>query len=114
MLVSDAMAVAGTDATEFVLQGRKILRRHGRLETESGTLAGADLCLAQAVRNAVTMLGLDIADAVAMASAVPADFLGLAHERGRIAPGLRADLVLLSPALDVLGTWQAGVWQGAA
>ena len=114
MLVSDAMAVAGTDATEFVLQGRKILRRHGRLETESGTLAGADLCLAQAVRNAVTMLGLDIADAVAMASAVPADFLGLAHERGRIAPGLRADLVLLSPALDVLGTWQAGVWQGSA
>jgi N-acetylglucosamine-6-phosphate deacetylase len=112
MLVSDAMSVTGTDAQDFELLGRRILRRHGRLESEDGVLAGADLCLAQAVRNAVTLLGLAPADAIGMASGVPADFLGLAHERGRIAPGLRADLLLLSPGLDVLGTWLGGAWQG--
>jgi N-acetylglucosamine-6-phosphate deacetylase len=111
MLVSDAMSVAGTDMQEFSLLGRKILRRAGRLETEDGVLAGADLCLADAVRNAVAWLGVDVADGVAMASAVPADFLGLGHERGRIAPGLRADLVLLGPDLQVLGSWLGGVWQ---
>jgi N-acetylglucosamine-6-phosphate deacetylase len=111
MLVSDAMSVTGTPAQEFELLGRRILRRNGRLETEDGVLAGADLCLAQAVRNAVTLLGVAPADAIAMASAVPADFLGLAHARGRIAPGLRADLLLLSPGLDVLGSWLGGVWQ---
>jgi N-acetylglucosamine-6-phosphate deacetylase len=112
MLVSDSMSVAGTGLDEFMLQGRRILRRNGRLETEAGTLAGADLCLAQAVRNVVDMLGLDLAQAVAMASAVPAAFLRVEHERGRIAPGLRADLTLFSAELDVLGTWLGGEWQG--
>jgi N-acetylglucosamine-6-phosphate deacetylase len=114
MLVSDAMSVAGTTADLFQLLGERILRRNGRLETAAGVLAGADLCLAQAVRNAVTMLGLDEATAIDMASAVPAAFLGLSHERGSIAPGLRADLLLLGPALNVLGSWLGGVWQDEA
>jgi len=114
MLVSDAMSVTGTTADSFMLLGQRILRRHGRLETEDGVLAGADLCLAQAVRNAVDMLGLDEAMAIGMASAVPAEFLGLSHERGSIAPGLRADLVLLGPKLDVMGSWLGGVWQDEA
>jgi len=77
-------------------------------------LAGADLSLAQAVRNAVTLLGLDVAQAIAMASAVPAAFLGLSHQVGRIIPRLRADMVLLDADLSVLGTFLAGVWQGEA
>jgi N-acetylglucosamine-6-phosphate deacetylase len=113
MLVSDAMSVAGTTQTEFTLQGRLILRRDGRLTTTDGTLAGADLCLAQAVRNAVSLLGLPIETAIAMASANPADFLGIGHRVGRIAPGLLAHLVLLGPGHDVLGTWRAGAWQEA-
>ncbi len=39
-LVSDCMAAAGTDQTEFTLGGRRILRRDGRLTLEDGTLAG--------------------------------------------------------------------------
>jgi N-acetylglucosamine-6-phosphate deacetylase len=113
MLVSDSMAVAGTAATEFTLQGRRILRRDGRLTTEDGTLAGADLSLAQAVRNATTMLGLPLHAALAMASANPAAFLGRALERGRIAPGQHADLVLLDPQTRVRGTWLAGAWEAA-
>jgi N-acetylglucosamine-6-phosphate deacetylase len=112
MLVSDSMSVAGTTATEFNLQGRRVLRRDGRLVTEDGVLAGADLSLAQAVRNAVELLGLEEATSIAMATAVPAAFLRLDREVGRIAPGLRADMVLLSPRLDVLGTMLGGVWDG--
>jgi N-acetylglucosamine-6-phosphate deacetylase len=113
MLVSDSMAVAGTDATAFMLQGRRILRRDGRLMTENGTLAGADLSLAQAVRNATTMLGLSLEAALCMASATPAAFLGLAHRHGSIAAGRQADLVLLDAQSEVLGTWLAGVWETA-
>jgi N-acetylglucosamine-6-phosphate deacetylase len=112
MLVSDSMSVAGTEAAEFRLQGRRILRQGGRLVTEDGVLAGADLSLAQAVRNAVAMLGVPAEVAIGMASEVPAAFLGLSGEVGRIAPGLRADMVLLSPALEVLGTVLGGEWQG--
>ena len=114
MLVSDAMAPAGTDATQFLLQGRKILRRDGCLVTEGGTLAGADLCLAEAVRNATTMLGVDLPTAILMASANPADFLGLGQTHGRIAAGRQADLVLFDQQAGVLGTWLAGQWQPAS
>jgi N-acetylglucosamine-6-phosphate deacetylase len=112
LLVTDAMSVLGTAAETFTLYGSTIFRRNGRLEREDGTLAGADLDMAAAVRNSVTMLGLGVERALAMASTYPAAFMRLA-DRGRIAPGLRADLVLLTAALAVRGTWIGGVWQAA-
>ena len=109
VLVTDAMSVLGTDARSFSLYGDTIMRRHGRLEREDGTLAGADLDMAAAVRNSVTMLGLTIERALRMASTYPAAFMRLA-DRGQIAPGLRADFVLLTEALEVRGTWVGGHW----
>lgn len=109
MLVTDAMAPTGTDAATFTLNGRTIHRRNGRLETEDGTLAGADLDMATAVRNAVRLLGVGLEDALRMAGLNPARFLGMGSERGRIAPGAAADMVLLGPSLEILRTWVAGV-----
>jgi N-acetylglucosamine-6-phosphate deacetylase len=112
LLVTDAMSVLGTPAQTFALYGETIFRRNGRLERADGTLAGADLDMAAAVRNSVTMLGLGVERALRMASTYPADFMRLA-DRGRIAAGLRADLVLLTERLEVLGTWVGGIWQSA-
>jgi N-acetylglucosamine-6-phosphate deacetylase len=112
ILVTDAMSVLGTAAETFTLYGATIFRRNGRLEREDGTLAGADLDMASAVRNSVSMLGLGVERALRMASSYPADFMRLT-DRGRIAPGLRADLVLLSDRLEVLGTWIGGGWSAA-
>jgi N-acetylglucosamine-6-phosphate deacetylase len=69
--------------------------------------------MASAVRNAVDMLGVQLTDAIAMASANPAAFLGLEHELGRIAPGYRANLVLLDDDLEVLETWIEGAPSGS-
>ena len=55
------------------------------------------------------MLGLDIAEAARMASEYPAEFLGLGHELGRIAPGYRANLVLMDDECNVRKTWIEGV-----
>jgi N-acetylglucosamine-6-phosphate deacetylase len=112
LLVTDAMPVLGTAAESFSLYGARIVRRHGRLEREDGTLAGADLDMAAAVRNSVGMLGVSVERALRMASTYPADFMRVA-DRGRIAPGLRADMVLLTEALAVRGTWLGGVWAAA-
>jgi N-acetylglucosamine-6-phosphate deacetylase len=65
--------------------------------------------MATAVRNAVSLLGLELAEAARMASEYPAAFLGLESELGRIAPGYRADLVLLNDELQVQRTWIEGV-----
>ena len=74
-LVSDAMATAGSDITSFTLNGREILRKDGRLTLGDGTLAGADLTLPQAVAYLVNAVGIPLADALAMASRVPAGLL---------------------------------------
>ncbi|WP_322883782.1 N-acetylglucosamine-6-phosphate deacetylase [Microvirga lotononidis] len=108
MLVTDAMAVTGTDLTGFELHGRTIYRRDGRLTTADGTLAGSDLDMASAVRNSVQRLGLGLPEVLRMASLIPARFLRLDHELGRIAPGYRADLVLLDESLHVRQTWIGG------
>ncbi|HUZ13867.1 MAG TPA: N-acetylglucosamine-6-phosphate deacetylase [Caulobacteraceae bacterium] len=107
-LISDAMPCVGSDQTAFDLQGRTITVRDGACYDAQGTLAGSALDMASAVRNAQRLLGLDLADAARMASRNPAEFLGLDHERGRIARGCHADLVLLGDGLEVLDTWIAG------
>ena len=108
MLVSDAMPCVGGDRSGFMLQGKPISVREGACYDAEGRLAGSDLDMASAVRNAVRMLGTDLATASVMASGAPASFLGLDQETGRIAPGLSADLVLLDDDLAVLETWIAG------
>jgi N-acetylglucosamine-6-phosphate deacetylase len=108
MLVTDAMSPVGTGMTCFPLFGREIQVENGRCATADGTLAGAALDMAGAVRHAVRRLGVDLGDALRMASRTPATFLGLDRERGRIAPGFRADLVALDADLQVLATWIGG------
>jgi N-acetylglucosamine-6-phosphate deacetylase len=109
MLVTDGMPVVGSSEPTFVLQGRTIRVIDGICRDENGTLAGTALDMAAAVRNAVSLLGLDLVEAARMASEYPAEFLGLGHELGRIAPGYRANLVLMDDELKVQKTWIEGL-----
>lgn len=111
MLVTDAMPSVGATNKSFMLQGRMIDVREGVCVNASGTLAGSDLDMASAVRNSVRMLDLDIESAVRMASRNPAEFLGLGHELGRIAPGYRASMVVADEDLNVLGTMIDGEFE---
>jgi N-acetylglucosamine-6-phosphate deacetylase len=107
MLVTDAMASVGSDIPAFSLGGRTIRLANGRLTTEDGTLAGAHLDMASAVRNAVVLIGASIAEALHMASATPADFLGVS-DRGRLVPGAVADAVAVRDRGGVDQVWMAG------
>jgi N-acetylglucosamine-6-phosphate deacetylase len=109
MLVTDAMPTVGMADKSFNLQGRHIQVIDGVCVDDAGTLAGSDLDMIGAVRNAVAMLGLSLEDAVMMASSAPAAFLGLASQRGTIQAGQAADLVLLDDALTVRETWIDGI-----
>jgi N-acetylglucosamine-6-phosphate deacetylase len=109
MLVTDAMPTVGMIDKSFDLQGRHIRVVDGVCVDDHGTLAGSDLDMIGAVRNAVAMLGLSLEDAVSIASAAPAAFLGLADRRGAVQVGQAADLVLLDEDLNVRETWIDGV-----
>ncbi|EGY01503.1 N-acetylglucosamine-6-phosphate deacetylase [Nitrospirillum viridazoti Y2] len=114
MLVTDAMPPTGTDATTFTLYGERIHRRDGRLVTDDGVLAGADIDMAQAVRNTMSLLDVELEEALRMASLYPARFLGMDGRLGQLAAGFQADLVLLDAQQRVLGTWVAGQRDGPA
>ncbi|HKT86149.1 MAG TPA: N-acetylglucosamine-6-phosphate deacetylase [Novosphingobium sp.] len=107
-LVTDAMPTVGWDRKEFQLGGIRIVARDGYCIAPDGTLAGSDLNMAEAVRNAERLMRVDRATAVRMASAVPASVLGLSGEVGSIAAGLRADLVLADHAGAIVQTWIGG------
>lgn len=107
-LVSDAMAVAGTDLSEFALKGRRILRRDGQLTLADGTLAGADIDLPHSVRLLVEQVGLPLPQALRMAGAIPAACIGRAAHLGWLAPGVPADLVHLRADLALAAVWRGG------
>lgn len=76
-LVSDAMAVAGTDHTSFTLGGREITRRDGVMTLADGTLAGADLDLTTAIRVLTHQVGVPLPHALRAATTTPANMIGL-------------------------------------
>lgn len=97
VLVTDAVAAAGA-----------VTERDGAAYLPDGTLAGSVLTMDRAVQNAAST-GVPHAAAIRHATANPARVLGAA-ERGRVAPGARADLLALDPdTLAVRSVWAAGV-----
>jgi N-acetylglucosamine-6-phosphate deacetylase len=113
-LVTDAMSTLGSDQLNFSFNGQIIHADGGSCIAADGTLAGSNLDMATAVRNAIAMIGVDMRDALTMASATPATLIGLDAETGRIAPSLRADIVHLDDALEVRSTWIGGKRYGVA
>ena len=114
VLVTDAMPPVGSARPDYVLNGQTIVARDGICMNDAGVLAGSALDMAGAVRNTVNLLGLPLAEASRMASAYPAEWLGLEQTRGRIAPGQRADFAVLDDTLAVRGTWIAGTYYPAS
>lgn len=116
LLVSDAMPPVGHDRKDFELNGEVIWAAGGVCRRADGTLAGADLEMASAVRNAAALLGLPLGDAIGLATRNPAQFIGLDRTMGAIAPGLRANLAAIDGQAQVLRTWIDGreVFGGAS
>jgi N-acetylglucosamine-6-phosphate deacetylase len=109
LLVSDAISLAGTGDGHGRIGGLEVEVVGERVTlTGTSTLAGSVLSLDVAVRNLVAA-GVSLPAAVAAASRNPLALLGII-DRGRIAPGQRADLVELDADLHVRHVMRAGRW----
>ena len=109
-LITDASAGAGLpEGTPYRLGGRDCVVRGGAGVTADGTaLAGSTSTMIRGVANLVNLAGIPLEEAVRMGSWNAARALGLQDRLGSLEAGKAADLVLLSPALDVKATYVAG------
>jgi N-acetylglucosamine-6-phosphate deacetylase len=103
-LISDAIRPAGMGNGVFTVWGEEIAVRDGRTSLTGGdapgTIAGSVITMRQALKNMID-LGVPIAEAVRMSSIVPARVAGVETERGSIAPGKQADLVVYDGEFNV-------------
>lgn len=106
-LVTDAMAALGMPPGVYHIGDQQVHVTHIAARLASGTLAGSILSMDQAIRNMVAYTGCSVGDAVRMASATPADVLGLRH-KGRLEAGADADIVVLDANLHVQQTFIGG------
>jgi N-acetylglucosamine-6-phosphate deacetylase len=108
VLVTDAMATVGSDSKTFKLDGAEIMSADGCCRTESGALAGSDLDMISAVRNALRFADIDYLEALRMASSYPAQALGLGDQLGFIRPGYKASFIELDDDLKLYRSWIDG------
>ncbi len=108
VLVTDAMPTVGSEIKSFDLFGSTIRAESGRCVTADGTLAGSDIGLITAVKNACRFAGIDQFEALRMASTYAADAIGLADQMGYIRPGYRANLIELDVSMQVRKSWIDG------
>lgn len=101
-LVSDAMAPAASPTPQaFSLYEETITIKNGQCVNGEGRLAGSMITLADALRHCVQKVGVDIEEALRMASTYPAEFLGLGQRLGKLLPGYEADVVAIDAKLEI-------------
>jgi N-acetylglucosamine-6-phosphate deacetylase len=108
--VTDAMGAAGATEGRYKIGRLDVDVKDGQARlTSDGALAGSVLTLDTALSNLVATCGQDLLSASRMLSATPARALRLA-DRGIVAAGMRADLVVLNDDLAVRRVMRAGEW----
>jgi N-acetylglucosamine-6-phosphate deacetylase len=103
ILITDAISATGMPDGIYKLGGFDVRVCNGRCEYQ-GKLAGSVLTLDRAIRNVMTFAGWQLQQAVKLATLNPAKRLGISGQRGLLAPGRRADLVVLTPEGEVVHT----------
>jgi N-acetylglucosamine-6-phosphate deacetylase len=110
ILVTDAIRASGMPDGDYHFMDQKIIVKDKRAYLENGTtLAGSTLTMEEAIRNMVRLVGVPITDAVRMASLNGAKVLGLEHQKGILAVGKDADLVVMDDDFNVHATIYEGI-----
>ncbi|GCD11189.1 N-acetylglucosamine-6-phosphate deacetylase [Clostridium tagluense] len=104
VLITDSMRAGCMKCGMYELGGQKVIVENGAAKLENGTLAGSILTLNKAVKNMLRHSNLEIYEAVAMASSVPAKVIHMDNQKGSLEVGLDADIVIFNEDIDVLLT----------
>jgi N-acetylglucosamine-6-phosphate deacetylase len=110
ILVSDAMPLAGlTEDSTVTFAGTTVYNQAGRALNTAGQLAGSTQLLPDMIRRLLAWNWASLEAVFQWATSNPARLLGIDHERGALAVGYHADVVLWhQPTMKIMATWVEG------
>lgn len=108
IIITDAIRATGMPDGDYALGDQMVHVKAGVARTDAGGLAGSTLTMDQALRNMMEFADISLAEALPMATRVPAASIGFEKHKGSIAPGFDADIVVLDEAYNVRMTMVAG------
>lgn len=100
-LISDSMRATGLEDGTYDLGGQDVTVRGNVATLADGTIAGSVTDLAACVQHAVASMGIPLERALTAATITPAKAIGIDAERGSLAVGKAADIVVLDADLNV-------------
>lgn len=108
VLITDSMRAGCMKKGEYELGGQKVIVDAVSARLEDGTLAGSILTLNKAVYNVINSLGLNLIDAVKMATINPAKVIKIDDKKGSLNKGKDADIIVFNDDIEVLYTFVNG------
>lgn len=113
ILVTDATAPAGADIDSFDFVGTRVYYKDGKCFAADGTLGGSALTMIEAIEKSVKFVGIELAEAIRMATLYPARAISVANKIGSIKAGKIANLTVFSKDYKVTGTVVNGVYKAS-
>lgn len=105
VLVTDATAAAGANISEFDFVGKIVSVRNGKCyDPDNGSLGGSAITMIESVKNLVQYVGIELDEALRMASLYPAKAIGVDHSLGSIEVGKVANLTIFDHNFHITET----------
>lgn len=104
LIVTDAVAAAGSDIDSFLFVGKKVTVKEGKCYDEFGALGGAAVTMIESIRNVVNYCGISLDEAIRMSTLYPARAIGVDHILGSLSAGKIANLAVFDNQFKVKAT----------
>jgi len=113
ILVTDATAPAGANITKFNFVGTTVYYREGKCFSADGTLGGSAVTMIESIEQCVKFVGIELKEAIRMATLYPAKAISVDHKLGSIEPGKVANLAIFSNDYKVIATIVNGYYKSS-
>ena len=110
LLVTDATPPVGTDMDSFIIGGQEVFYRDGKCVSADGTLGGSALTMMEAIANCVHHVGIDLPEALRMATLYPAKAIAVDADLGWIGAGAIANLAVFTNDFHMQAVIDRGIY----
>lgn len=104
ILVTDATAPAGAEIDHFNFVGTTVYCKGGKCFGKDGTLGGSAITMIECIEQCVKFVGIELAEAIRMATIYPARAVSVEDKLGSIETGKIANIAIFNNEYKVVAT----------